>query len=69
MRIYSGSEFESVIALEDFELPSHLAERRARDRTKAAEANQMIDLLYVACTRTTTRLFLSDRLFDGLVQG
>ena len=64
-----GREFENVIVLEDFELPSHLAGRRARDRTKAAEADQMINLLDVACTRATRRLYLSDRLFEGLGQG
>ena len=28
----------------------------------------MINLLYVACTRATMRLYLSARLFDGLGQ-
>ncbi len=64
-----GREFENVIVLEDFELPSELAKRRVRDRSKGDETDQMINLLYVACTRATTRLYLSDRLFDGLGQG
>lgn len=61
-----GREFETVIVLEDFELPSDLAARRARDMSKRDETDQAINLLYVAYTRATGRLMLAGRLFDGL---
>lgn len=61
-----GREFETVVVLEDFELPKDLVARRIRDKTKTDETDQMINLLYVACTRATKRLFLADKLFEGL---
>jgi F-box protein 18 (helicase) len=48
-----------VFVLDDFELPSELLQRRRKDATKTEEADQMINLLYVACSRATTRLCLA----------
>jgi ATP-dependent exoDNAse (exonuclease V) beta subunit len=61
-----GREFETVVVLEDFELPKDLVARRIRDKTKTDETDQLINLLYVACTRATKRLILADKLFGGL---
>ena len=59
-----GREFRTVFVLDDFELPSELVQRRRKDATKTEEADQMINLLYVACSRATTRLCLSPKIYD-----
>ena len=61
-----GREFDTVVVLDDFELPSTQVRRRQSNRALTADADQMINLLYVACTRATQCLLLSDRLFDEL---
>ena len=61
-----GREFATVVVLDDFELPSELVKRRRKDPLQLHETNQLINLLYVACTRATDRLFLADALFDEL---
>lgn len=61
-----GREFETVIVLDDFELPSDLAKRRQQNPKSAVEVDQMINLLYVACTRATHRLFLASKLYEEL---
>jgi F-box protein, helicase, 18 len=48
--------------LDDFELPSELVKRRRKDPAQLHETN----LLYVACTRATDRLYLSEALFEEL---
>lgn len=63
-----GREFDTVIVLDDFELPSTQVRKRQTDPALTADADQMVNLLYVACTRATKRLLLSDRLFDELVR-
>ncbi|WP_159980490.1 MULTISPECIES: UvrD-helicase domain-containing protein [unclassified Novosphingobium] len=61
-----GREFDTVVVLDDFEDPADLAARRLKDATKAVEADQQINLLYVACTRATHRLYLAPKLHDAL---
>lgn len=61
-----GREFDTVIVLDDFELPSELVKRRQRDLSKTDETDQLINLLYVACSRPTRRLLLAPRLYDEL---
>ena len=61
-----GREFRTVFVLDDFELPSELVQRRRKDATKTEEADQMINLLYVACSRATTRLCLAPKLYDEI---
>ena len=61
-----GREFPTVVVLDDFELPSELVKRRRKDASQLHETNQLINLLYVACTRATDRLLLADALFDEL---
>lgn len=61
-----GREFSTVVVLDDFELPSELVKRRRKDASQLHETNQLINLLYVACTRATDRLLLADALFDEL---
>lgn len=61
-----GREFENVVVLDDFDPPAETANRRKKDSSKADEADQLINLLYVACTRATTRLYLVPKLFDAL---
>lgn len=60
-----GREFETVIVLDDFEDPADLVARRHKDLTKTVETDQQINLLYVACTRATHRLYLSAKLHDA----
>ena len=40
--------------------------RRRKDPAQLHETNQLINLLYVACTRATDRLYLSEALFNEL---
>ncbi|WP_404477897.1 UvrD-helicase domain-containing protein [Novosphingobium sp. BL-52-GroH] len=61
-----GREFDTVVVLDDFEDPANLVARRRKDMTKTVEADQQINLLYVACTRATHRLYLSPELHDTL---
>lgn len=61
-----GREFHTVVVLDDFEEPGELAARRRKDLGKTIESDQQINLLYVACTRATTRLHLASKLFDAL---
>jgi F-box protein, helicase, 18 len=61
-----GREFTNVVVLDDFELPSELVKRRRKDPAQLHETNQLINLLYVACTRATDRLYLSESLFEAL---
>jgi superfamily I DNA/RNA helicase len=61
-----GREFDTVVVLDDFELPSTQVRRRQANPAMTGEADQMINLLYVACTRAIKCLRLSDRLFDEL---
>jgi superfamily I DNA/RNA helicase len=62
-----GREFETVVVLDDFELPSTQVKRRQSSPARTAEADQMINLLYVACTRAAGRLFLAGKLYDELM--
>jgi ATP-dependent exoDNAse (exonuclease V) beta subunit len=52
--------------LDDFDLPSELVKRRRKEPSQLHETNQQTNLLYVACSRATDRLYLSEALFDGL---
>jgi superfamily I DNA/RNA helicase len=61
-----GREFATVVVLDDFDLPSELVKRRRKDASQLHETNQLINLLYVACTRATDRLYLSEALFNEL---
>ncbi|HEX7822255.1 MAG TPA: UvrD-helicase domain-containing protein [Sphingobium sp.] len=61
-----GREFDTVVVLDDFELPSTQVKRRQAAPAIAGETDQMINLLYVASTRATGRLLLADKLFDEL---
>lgn len=61
-----GREFETVVVLDDFEDPADLVARRQKDARWTDEADQQINLLYVACTRATRRLFLAPRLYEAL---
>lgn len=61
-----GREFATVVVLDDFELPSELVKRRRKDHSQLHETNQQLNLLYVAVTRGTDRVFLADSLFDEL---
>ena len=61
-----GREFATVVVLDDFELPSELVKRRRKDPSQRHEADQQINLLYVACTRATDYLYLAEGLFDEL---
>lgn len=61
-----GREFATVIVLDDFELPSELVKRRRNGPSQLHETNQQINLLYVACTRATHRLYLAEGLFEEL---
>lgn len=61
-----GREFDTVVVLDDFELPSELVKRRRKDASQLHETNQQINLLYVAATRATGRLMLAEALFDEL---
>jgi superfamily I DNA/RNA helicase len=61
-----GREFSTVVVLDDFELPSELVKRRCKDPSQRHEADQQINLLYVACTRATDYLYLAERLFEEL---
>lgn len=61
-----GREFDTVVVLDDFEDPAELAARRLKDAKKATEADQQINLLYVACTRATQRLYLAPKLYEAL---
>ena len=61
-----GREFTTVVVLDDFDLPSELVKRRRKDPSQIHETNQQINLLYVACSRATDRLYLAEPLFDGL---
>lgn len=61
-----GREYETVIVLDDFEDPAELARRRRTDLAKTEDSDQQVNLLYVACTRATRRLYLAKPLFDAL---
>nr|WP_243452899.1 ATP-binding domain-containing protein [Polymorphobacter multimanifer] len=61
-----GREFATVVVLDDFDLPSELVKRRRKDASQLHETNQLINLLYVACTRATDRLYLAEGLFNEL---
>jgi len=61
-----GREFETVVVLDDFEDPAELAARRRKDKGRTVEADQQVNLLYVACTRATHRLYLATDLYDAL---
>ena len=61
-----GREFRTVFVLDDFDSPRELMARRAKDATKTEETDQLINLLYVACSRATYRLCLAPKLFDEL---
>lgn len=61
-----GREWDSVVVLDDFEPPAELAARRRDNAGKAEEADQQINLLYVACTRVRRHLQLAPRLYDAL---
>ncbi|MET0365505.1 MAG: UvrD-helicase domain-containing protein [Sphingobium sp.] len=62
-----GREFDTVVVLDDFELPSTQVKRRQAAPAMAGETDQMINLLYVASTRATRRLLLAEKLYDELV--
>ena len=61
-----GREFATVVVPDDFDLPSELVKRRRKDASQLHETNQLINLLYVACTRATDRLYLAEGLFNEL---
>jgi superfamily I DNA/RNA helicase len=61
-----GREWDSVVVLDDFEPPAELAARRRSDAERAEDADQQINLLYVACTRARRHLQLAPRLYDAL---
>ncbi len=61
-----GREFDTVVVLDDFDLPSTQVKRRQAAPAMAGEADQMINLIYVACTRATHRLYLAEKLYDDL---
>lgn len=61
-----GREWDSVVVLDDFEPPAELAARRRGDAGRAEDADQQINLLYVACTRAKHHLQLASRLYDAL---
>ncbi|WP_294390841.1 UvrD-helicase domain-containing protein [uncultured Sphingomonas sp.] len=62
-----GREWENVVVLDDFDTPADLAARRRSDAKKAVDADQQINLLYVACTRARRSLHLAPKLYDALV--
>lgn len=61
-----GREWDHVVVLDDFEPPAELAARRRSDAKRAEDADQQINLLYVACTRARRHLHLAPRLYDAL---
>lgn len=61
-----GREWDSVVVLDDFDLPAELAARRRCDANRTVDADQAINLLYVACTRARRSLQLAPRLYDAL---
>ena len=61
-----GREWDNVIVLDDFDPPADLAARRRGDAKKTVDADQQINLLYVACTRARRRLYLAPQLHDAL---
>lgn len=61
-----GREFDTVVVLDDFDDPADLVARRQRDAKWTTEADQQVNLLYVACTRATARLYLAPKLYDAL---
>lgn len=61
-----GREWDTVVVLDDFEAPAELAARQRGDATKADDADQQINLLYVACTRARNHLLLAPKLYDAL---
>lgn len=61
-----GREFETVVVLDDFDPPAEVANRRRKDVAKTDEADQLINLFYVACSPPTDRLYLAPKLFDAL---
>lgn len=62
-----GREFDDVLVLDDFPLPSGLRDRQQKKPELRTEIDQEINLLYVACTRARRRLFLADQLHEELV--
>jgi F-box protein, helicase, 18 len=62
-----GREFDAVVVLEDFPLPSELRARRQQKPELRTEIDQEINLLYVACTRARRRLMLAEGLYQELV--
>ena len=61
-----GREFQTVIVLDDFENPADVRQRRMKDDKQTDECDQLINLLYVACTRATHRLLLAPKLYEAL---
>lgn len=61
-----GREFDAVLVLDDFPLPSELRARRTKKPELTTEIDQEINLLYVACTRARQRLFLAEDLHEEL---
>lgn len=61
-----GREWDHVVVLDDFEPPAELAARRQSDPKRAEDADQQINLLYVACTRARRQLHLAPRLYEAL---
>lgn len=61
-----GREWDHVVVLDDFEPPAELAGRRRSDAKRAEDADQQINLLYVACTRARRHLHLAPRLYEAL---
>lgn len=62
-----GREWPSVVILDDFEDPAVLEKRRRSNVDRAAEMDQEVNLLYVACTRATSCLQLAPKLYDALM--
>jgi len=61
-----GREWRNVVVLDDFEPPAVHAKRRQAQPKRAADADQEINLLYVACTRATDTLWLAPKLYEAL---
>jgi hypothetical protein len=61
-----GREWRNVVVLDDFEPPAVHAKRRKAQPKRADDADQEINLLYVACTRATDTLWLAPKLYEAL---
>lgn len=64
-----GREWQTVVVLDDFLTPAELAGALSKQRLKAHEYDQEINLLYVTLTRAIETLLLAPNMYDAVAAG